>query len=117
MRRHVLALALALAALAAPAAADDTIAPGPITPDDAPAAVDPALMRTSTMKQPEILEAKPSGFWTSNRPAKDGAYYYWMMGVGVVVAAIAGTTAIVLVRRAGRTPAPTSASGSSAARA
>jgi hypothetical protein len=106
MRRVVLALLLA-SATAAPALADTPIAPGAITPDDAPPAVDPALLKTSTMKTPEILNEKPSGFWTSNRPAKDGAYYYWMMGVGLVVSAAAGITALRLIRRAGRQPAPT----------
>ncbi|MCE9576524.1 MAG: hypothetical protein K8W52_25465 [Deltaproteobacteria bacterium] len=106
MRRLVLALLLASAAVA-PAAADTPIAPGAITPDDAPPAVDPSLLKASTMKTPEILNEKPSGFWTSNRPAKDGAYYYWMMGIGIAVSATAGLIALIVIRRAGRQPAPT----------
>ena len=108
MRRLVLALLIAGATIA-PAAADTPIAPGAITPDDAPPVIDPSLLKVSTMKTPEILNEKPSGFWTSNRPAKDGAYYYWMMGIGIAVAASAGLVALIAVRRAGRHPAPTAA--------
>lgn len=104
MRRIALALLLAIAA-AAPALAADPIAPGEITPDDA--TIDPALLKVSTMKTPEVLNAKPSGFWTSNRPAKDGAYYYWMMGVGAAVSATVGLIALIVIRRSGRQPAPT----------
>jgi hypothetical protein len=38
----------------------------------------------------EILTEKPSGFWTSNRPAVGGAYRYRLMAIGGGIAAIMG---------------------------
>ncbi len=55
------------------------------------------------------LTEKPSGFWTSNRPARGGAYRYRMLGIGVALAAITGLVTWRVIRRAGstgRTPAP-----------
>ncbi|HEY4241543.1 MAG TPA: hypothetical protein VGM88_17095 [Kofleriaceae bacterium] len=34
----------------------------------------------------EILYARPSGFWTSNRPAIGGAYRYRLLGIGCALA-------------------------------
>ena len=48
----------------------------------------------------EILTEKPSGFWTSNRPAVGGAYRWRLLGIGVVVLAITGYGMLRLVRRA-----------------
>jgi hypothetical protein len=48
----------------------------------------------------EILSSRPSGFWTSNRPAVGGAYRWRLLGVGVVIAAITGYGMLRLVRRA-----------------
>jgi len=48
----------------------------------------------------EILNEKPSGFWTSNRPAVGGAYRWRLLGIGVVIAAITGYGMLRLVRRA-----------------
>ena len=48
----------------------------------------------------EILSARPSGFWTSNRPAVGGAYRWRLLGIGVVIAAITGYGMLRLVRRA-----------------
>jgi len=33
----------------------------------------------------EILSTRPSGFWTSNRPATNGAYRWRLLGIGVVL--------------------------------
>ena len=33
----------------------------------------------------EIIYSRPSGFWTSNRPAVGGAYRYRMLGIGLAV--------------------------------
>jgi len=54
--------------------------------------------------QHEILYERPSGFWTSNRPAVGGAYRYRLLGIGVVVAAGMGVLMWRLVKRA-RPPA------------
>ena len=48
----------------------------------------------------EILSERPSGFWTSNRPAVGGAYRYRLLGLGVVVAAITGYGMLRLIKRA-----------------
>lgn len=43
----------------------------------------------------EILTERPSGFWTSNRPAIGGAYRYRLLGLGII---ITGVTAFFVVR-------------------
>ena len=48
----------------------------------------------------EILSARPSGFWTSNRPAQGGAYRWRLLGIGVVIAAVTGYGMLRLVKRA-----------------
>lgn len=48
----------------------------------------------------EILSTRPSGFWTSNRPAVGGAYRWRLLGIGVVIAAITGYGMLRLIRRA-----------------
>jgi hypothetical protein len=48
----------------------------------------------------EILSNRPSGFWTSNRPAVGGAYRWRLLGLGVVIAAVTGYGMLRLVRRA-----------------
>jgi hypothetical protein len=52
----------------------------------APGEAEPPRPTESQMRKPEILHEKPSGFWTSSRPAKGGAYRWRMLGIGVVVA-------------------------------
>jgi hypothetical protein len=48
----------------------------------------------------EILSEKPSGFWTSNRPAVGGAYRWRLLGIGVVLVAVTGYGMLRLIRRA-----------------
>jgi hypothetical protein len=48
----------------------------------------------------EILSNRPSGFWTSNRPAVGGAYRYRLLGIGVVLVIITGVGMLRLVKRA-----------------
>ena len=48
----------------------------------------------------EILYTRPSGFWTSNRPAVGGAYRWRLLGIGVVIAGLTGYGMLRLVRRA-----------------
>ena len=48
----------------------------------------------------EILTQRPSGFWTSNRPAVGGAYRWRLLGIGVGIAAVTGYWMLRLVRRA-----------------
>lgn len=46
-------------------------------------------------REREVLRERPSGFWTSNKPAQGGAYRWRMLGVG---AALAGVMGIVILR-------------------
>lgn len=48
----------------------------------------------------EIIYTRPSGFWTSNRPAVNGAYRWRLLGIGVVILVITGVGMLRLVRRA-----------------
>jgi hypothetical protein len=41
-----------------------------------------------------------SGFWTSRRPAKGGAYRWRLLGIGVGLASLTGFGILVLIRRA-----------------
>jgi hypothetical protein len=50
--------------------------------------------------QNEVSSGKPSGFWGSSRPSKNGAYRYRLLGIGVVLVALTGGGMLVLVRRA-----------------
>ena len=96
MKRLLVAIALACGlglGLASLAAAD---------PDPS---VDPSLLSERHMRQPEILHEKPSGFWTSNRPAVGGAYRYRMMLIGIGIAAIMGTVIVVVIKKNARRPA------------
>jgi hypothetical protein len=48
----------------------------------------------------EVQSYRPSGFWTSPRPAKGGAYRWRLLGIGVVLATGAGLLMWRLTRRA-----------------
>lgn len=48
----------------------------------------------------EIVRQRPSGFWTSTRPATGGAYRWRLLGIGVVLASGAGLLMWRLTRRA-----------------
>lgn len=80
----------------------------------APAAAEPPPPRPQ-------LTHKPSGFWTSSRPAKGGAYRYRMLGIGAALAAITGLITYRVIRGHGGPrrrigdPATTASSGSSVA--
>jgi hypothetical protein len=50
-------------------------------------------------RQREILKERPSGFWTSNRPAVGGAYRWRLLGLGVLIAT---GTGFLIVRTIGR---------------
>jgi hypothetical protein len=51
-------------------------------------------------RQREILKERPSGFWTSNRPAVGGAYRWRLLGIGVLLAAGSGFLILRTIRRA-----------------
>lgn len=78
----------------APAANPTAPSPATATPGDE------HLVEPDTgMREPERLQYKPSGFWTSGRPAVGGAYRYRLLGIGVAVAVLAAILMIWVVRR------------------
>ena len=63
------------------------------------------LAATASAEPPtthEVIYNRPSGFWTSNRPAVGGAYRYRMLGVGLVVLMGMGFVTWRVVRKANR---------------
>lgn len=54
----------------------------------------------------EIIYTRPSGFWTSNRPAENGSYRYRLLGIGVAIAGIMGFVMLRLIKKANNTPRP-----------
>lgn len=62
-----------------------------------------ALARAEEPRPPrkhEILRERPSGFWTSNRPAVNGAYRWRLLGIGVVIAGVMGIVVLRVMRSA-----------------
>ena len=60
----------------------------------------PAMIPPAGEPPHEILEFRPSGFWTSNRPATNGSYRWRLLAIGVVLASCTGVFMLRLVRRA-----------------
>ena len=60
----------------------------------------PALASADPPQTHQIIENRPSGFWTSNRPAVGGAYRWRLLGLGVVIAALTGYGMLRLIKRA-----------------
>ena len=103
-RPLLLALALALAA-ASPALAQQPPAPA-AEPAAAEPASPPAAQTESKYKTPEKLTHRPSGFWTSNRPAQGGAYKYGKLIIGVILVIVTGALMFLLARRYAKAPRP-----------
>lgn len=49
----------------------------------------------------EFLTERPSGFWTSNRPAVGGAYRYRLLGLGVIITGVTAFFVVRALRKAG----------------
>lgn len=64
--------------------------------------VDPAdpMARDPRTNRPKLV-GKPSGFWTSPRPAQGGAYRYRMLGIGLALLALTGLVTLRVLRRHG----------------
>lgn len=58
-----------------------------------------AYEKATGYKQPEKLLDRPSGFWTTTRPARGGAYRWRIMAVGAGVLAITVFFVLRLLRR------------------
>lgn len=85
LRRAVCVLALCLGATVAVAQPD-------------PSGFEPP---PSQMRRPEVLTQRPSGFWTSNRPANGSRYRWRIMGAGALVLAVTGVGVFFLLRAVG----------------
>ena len=59
-----------------------------------------AVAQSKPQRQHEILRERPSGFWTSNRPAQGGAYKWRLLGIGVVLAGVMGIVVLRVMRTA-----------------
>ena len=59
-----------------------------------------AGIASAQMREREILRERPSGFWTSNRPAEGGAYKWRLLGIGVAIAGVMGIVVIRVMRSA-----------------
>ena len=57
-------------------------------------------LASAAPREREILKHRPSGFWTSNRPAVGGAYRWRLLGLGVAIAGGMGFVIIRTLRRA-----------------
>lgn len=62
----------------------------------APAAAEPEMVE----RKVEITNQRPSGFWTSPRPATNGAYRWRLLGIGIVLASATGFLMWKLTRKA-----------------
>jgi hypothetical protein len=87
MRRLVLALAL-FAAAPVSAAGDP--------PDRGPMETNPV---EDVSRPHEVLSDRPSGFWTSNRPAVGGAYKYRLLEIGCAISLLTGWLTWRLVKK------------------
>jgi hypothetical protein len=103
-------LVFAILALGAPAAlaAEPSVAqpaPGTERPGvEQPGAPIEVAPNAGSVQYVEIdsRPARPSGFWTSTRPAQGGAYRYRLLGIGVVVMFMTLAFMLWVVRRKGR---------------
>ncbi|MBK7537392.1 MAG: hypothetical protein IPI49_18890 [Myxococcales bacterium] len=96
------------AASTAPAAREPVyeLRPDPAAEDHgaklAPAAsAEPVATPAPRGRERPKLVGKPSGFWTSPRPARGGAYRYRMLGIGLALAALTGLLMMRVLRRHG----------------
>jgi len=105
----ILATALPAVASAQPAPSDGLLATPPAA-EPAPGATSMPWAQDpepgSHMRKPEVRSGRPSGFWTSTRPAKGGAYRWRILGVGAAVLAVTVFFVVRLLRRASTAPRP-----------
>ncbi|MBA2544181.1 MAG: hypothetical protein H0V17_31340, partial [Deltaproteobacteria bacterium] len=90
MRRLV--IALLLLGIAAPAMAEDR----------EPIRLDPIKQIERQRIDESEGNGGRSGFWTSRKPAKGGAYRWRLLGIGLGLIALTGGGMVLLVRRAKR---------------
>ena len=79
----------------------------PVQPVDLEALDEPGRWNSEAAGHPiENISSRPSGFWTSRRPAKGGAYRYRLLGIGVVLVIATLLFMIRVVRRYERPESP-----------
>jgi hypothetical protein len=98
MRRLVLAFAL-FAAAPASAAGDEAQPAAQVDGkiDRGPMGTNPV---EDVSRPHEVLSDRPSGFWTSNRPAVGGAYKWRLLLIGCAIALLTGLFTWRLVKNA-----------------
>lgn len=92
---------LLLLALGPPAFAEEPAAPR----SGEPVRLDPVQQIERQRIDEREGRAGRSGFWTSRAPAKNGAYRWRLLGVGLVLMGITGGGIVLLIRRANRSNA------------
>ena len=65
-----------------------------------PASADGPADEKPTRREHEVLRERPSGFWTSNKPAEGGSYRWRLLAIGGGLLAITGFGVSRLVKRA-----------------
>lgn len=50
-------------------------------------------------REREVLRERPSGFWTSNRPAEGGAYRWRLLAIGGAIALAMGIVIVRVLKR------------------
>jgi hypothetical protein len=98
MRRLVLAFAL-FAAAPVSAAGDEAQPAAQVdgNVDRGPMGTNPV---EDVSRPHEVLSDRPSGFWTSNRPAVGGAYKWRLLEIGCAIALLTGWFTWRLVKNA-----------------
>jgi len=113
MRRLVLAFALFAAAPVEATGIDEPNAAQPADQNPVPAdqsgnVINRGPMGTNPVddvsRPHEVLSDRPSGFWTSNRPAVGGAYKWRLLELGCAIALLTGWLTYRLIRNAKAPP-------------
>lgn len=93
------AMVMLLGLSAAWAQAGDSVAQAAAAAGETGAPAAQADQGDTDMRQPERLLQKPSGFWTSGRPAVGGAYRYRLLAIGTGVMIATAILMVWVVRR------------------
>lgn len=105
---RLLVLMFVLAAPVALFAEPSTAQPAPVTerfgtePSTATPIEVPPSAGSVQYVEIDSRPARPSGFWTSTRPAQGGAYRYRLLGIGVVVMFMTLGLMLWVIRRKGQ---------------
>lgn len=103
---RLMLLVFAFVAVGAPAALAAEPAAAQPAPGTEPSMGDPIEVapNAGSVQYVEVdsQPVRPSGFWTSTRPAQGGAYRYRLLGIGVAVMLMTGGFMLWVIRRKGQ---------------